>query len=916
VEIIVTFLQSANHFLQAALSASQTLPPPNENAETVLSSSNRVHMSWLIEFVSLLHHVASLIINSRKSTLLVSFIARGGLTCISELASVLCQLAQCFSSNTTAVVKVQESLASCCKCYVCALDCTSASTCPASHTLKLLSDVWLHACDSESKAQRSALIFTAVAVSRHGSETLKNLTTTQIRLASIVQIVVSHVETAHTLIVADDVAAEQEVVAKSACQVLCAYLSTHPDLSSTLVPSNILPRLCNIGWSWMRPSVPSSHAERISSMVDMRLRPVVAALASHVVGELLHLQNSSTWLELVIHLLETNASDVCDVFAADLAAAAADQRIDAVQYSTRLLHYATICSMCGSCQVSDEVEMAWSFGMGLLFDESWDSCPAASHSLLFQRYYLHTVFVSRHVMSKAAVSAAAFSDLVRGALIPTDGGCAASLSLAMMICSSETDSGSDEVLRLDHVKIPDNFADELMDTLEKLPSPQTSGCALQISVLFSIGYTMNWKIAAEEEWRRRCCSFYSAFLTSDSPMQHVLLQTISETVVSHLNTLPESLPSALIFRSRQLQNDILTPFGPSFLLQINSCLEKGMVAPALLEPLLTNIIKVVSSDASENRLLTRTLVCALAAASCIAPSVVAQEILNVAALCHSAQRHVLRALASAAARGEFDLEIFQSLELLCRFSASEFLISEGMLAHFLKSFDSGVGIVTVKYISMIMRHAFDSKYASSSWTHCMMVVSRIILHGEFSVLLIQNDTVVVLTELVTHLISVNCWVSPEVMSRISCILSSALQHLSIIPITNFLDALLPVAPAFDATAWCQEFILVTLRCCGCSLVTDSSFLQLAASRIIFTISQQHVSVLASTSLVCHLVEALVSCMTNSDTAALMARSFLNIAAVAPCLLHDSCPISLSTIPLDVMLRLSPDALASVVQCKN
>ena len=869
---------------------------------------------WMIEFVSVMRHVVSLVSsNSSKtqsSALLMMFIARGGMPCVSELASALCQLSRNPRVDAASAGEILDVLASCCTCAAAALSSAAASASAPLHTLQFISDIWTHACDYSSKVQRPALIFIALAVSRHGPQTVSKLVLSETDVAAIVQVIVHHIESSQLQLAADD-AADQASAAESACQVLCACLSVQPSLSSTAIPRNIFTHMCSFGWNWTRLSVSSSLVDSISSLVATPLQSVCAGLASHIFADLLHLDNTSPSLKLVVQLLEINASHVCDTFAADLSASKSDGASSPDVYCQLLLQYAAICSKTNMC------DAACGFGMGLLFDDAWAALPASFCNLMAERFYLHAIFLSRQVISQATVSAAAFTDVLREALSPTDGGSAASLSLAALLCPCEEDPSESAGFRLPHLKLPEDFAEDFMWSLETSPSPTCNGRAFQISVLLRVGTVLSWTAPSEVEWRHRAASHYAVALAGDCPMQHLLLQTISEIVISRIDTLHPSLSIALVARTRHLRNDLTTPFGRCLLLQLGSCLQAGFVTPASLQPLLVNLLSVLNDETSGNALVTRTLVLALAAASSVAHSIVSEEIPNIVTMCHSAQRHVLRSLAAADARGVFDLETLQCLQLLCRLGASDVLVAEGMLEHLLRAFDSGIGIIPVTCITMCVWHAFAPQYAGEAWLRCRLIVSRILLHSNFANLLVQREIATTLADIIAHTIIVDYWACREVMPRVASILSSALQYQSVNLVRDFFVALQPRVPDLDASNWCEEFVVITSRCCACDdSVPDNAALRLAACRLICAVSQKSAASVTLSAVANNLVEALAPCSINSETMVLLIRTMLVAAAASPVLFTDRFPCALvKNIPLDVMGNLSVEAILCAVQRK-
>jgi hypothetical protein len=74
----------------------------------------------MIEIVSVMRHVVSLVSsNSSKtqsSALLMMFIARGGMPCVSELASALCQLSRNPRVDAASAGEILDLLASGCTC--------------------------------------------------------------------------------------------------------------------------------------------------------------------------------------------------------------------------------------------------------------------------------------------------------------------------------------------------------------------------------------------------------------------------------------------------------------------------------------------------------------------------------------------------------------------------------------------------------------------------------------------------------------------------------------------------------------------------------------------------------------------------------------------------------------------------------
>jgi hypothetical protein len=854
--------------------------------------------------------------SAEPSPLLVNFIARDGMSCISDFASVLCKLSRDQQLYAVYAERVQNALSSCCKCYTSMLSSPSASSISASSlTHHLISHIWFHACDYKSKAQLPALILIALAVSRHGPAVMSSLAASEADVAAIVQIIVSHIDSVCNQFVASD-AEYQARAAESACNVLCECLNSQPSLSATVIPRTIFPHLCTNGWSWARSAVPQTHIETFSEMVALPVRPAVKGLASLVLGDV-HMQNSSPWLKLVVCLLETNASFVCDVLTDDISLMAADKESDSSSYATRLLQYSTICSLCGRLQASDEVETAYGFGMGLLFDDAWSVLPSSFHDLFAQRHYLHSFFLSRCVMSQAAVSAAAFSDLLLGSLVPTVGGSAASLSLALMLCPCDDAAGESEEFKLDHLKLPDDFPEMLLTSLETSPPPESNCRAMQISVLFRIGMALNWNAPRDVVWKHRVAGYYALALTLNCPLQHFLLQTISELLLSYLDVFPAaSLSIALIFRTHQICNDLISPFGQSLLTQICLCLEAGFVTPTSLQLLLVNLLKAMDDEACVNILMTRTFILALAAAGSVSPSIVAAEIPDIASICRLAQRHVRRSLAASDAQGAFDLETLQSVQLLCRFGAFDVLVAEGMISHLLRSFDAGIGVVAMKCVIFSIWHAFAPEYAGDAWLRCRFIVSRMLLHSSFSDLISQRDIVITLSEIITHTICIDLWVSSELMPRIASILSSALHFHSVMLIRNFCDVLLSLLPKFDPSIWCEEFVVIISQCCGCSFTdTETPALRLSACRVIYAISDKNTSVIASSAVVCHLIEALLPCSASSDSIVLLLRIMSTIASVSSMPLAERFPSVFLSIPLNVMDTFSIDVFDCAVRCE-
>ncbi len=912
---IVAFLNSITYFMKTLFL--ETPVCPSEHHTT--SSSSQGIYNWLIEFIVLMNHVISLVKSNgtTSSALLMNFVSRGGMPCISDFASALCQLSQHQRVNEGDSEKLQDVLSVCCEWYTTALSVTSASSASASPpTLQLICDVWPHACNRTSKAQKPALTLIALAVSLFGAEEIiGDLEFSETNLASIVEIIVSHIESSQMQPVPSD-AEYQSKATRSACEVLCACLSVQPSLSVTIIPRHILPKMCTFGWTWTHSAVCPHTIDSFSSMVMMALRPTVAALASHVFGDVLHLENKSPWLTLVIMLLEINASHISDIFSDDVTSFAAEMDSDPTTYATRLLQYATICSMCGKKQLSDEVEAAYGFGMALLFDDAWKSLPVSCDNLIAHRNYLHAHFLSRHVMSQAAVSAAAFMELLQGALEPTDGGCAASLSLALLLCPCEEYTIENDDVRLEHVTLPDGFAEDFMKSLESSPPCDSNGRALQISMLLRVGMAFNWNAASELQWRHRAMSYYALVLTSNCPSQHLLLQTMTDVVISCADALPVSLTSALVFRTHQLCHDMQTAFGRNLLLQIGSCLKAGFVTTASIKVLLVNLLSVLDNEQYKDVMVTRTLVLVLAAANSVTPSILAADFPDVALICRSAQQHVLRSLAAADALGVFDVEIFMSVQLLSRLGATDIMITEGMLLHLLHAFDKGIDVVAVKCIALSLWHAFAPQYTGDAWFRCSSIVSRIFLHSDFSDLLCQHDIVAALADIVRNTITIDNWAFKEVMPRIAAALSSSLQYQSVILVRDFLDALLSFVPKMDSSLWCEEFVLMTSRCCSCNYeLPDTPALRLSACRVILAICEQNASVVALSAVVFHLIEALPPCSTNSDSMQLLVRTMQIVTETSPTLLVDHFPSAILSIPLDVMDNLSVRAVDCVVQRK-
>jgi hypothetical protein len=909
---IVAFLNSVTHFIKTAL----LMTPVCSSDNDATTPSSQAMNLWFVEFVLLMNHIVSLINTSgtKTSSLLLNFIKRGGMACISEFVSVLCLLLQDHRADEAVAAQIQDLLSICCQCYTLALSVASLSSNSAfSPTLRLISDVWPHACNSASNVQRPALVLIALAVSQLDPEILRDVEASETNLAAIVQVIVCHIESSRAQIVLDDVDYRANGI-ESACQVLSACLSLQPSSSVAIIPRNIVPHLCSCGWKWARSAVASSIIESFSSLVMLPLRQFVTEFAVHVCGDALRLENASPWLSLVVRLLETNASYMSDIFTDDIATAAADKDSNPSEYATRLLHYATICSLCGKSQDSDAVETVFGFGMGVLFDEVWKSLPQSCDKLIAQRNYLHAFFMSRNVMSHAAISAAAFSDLLLGALMPTDGGCFASLSLTMLLCPCEDYTIENGDFRLEHVKLPDDFAENLMKSLESSPPSESISRALQVSILFRVGMALNWKAPSESEWRHRVTSYYAIALTSSCTMQHVLLQTISEIVLSRAEALPASLSNSLVFRTHQLRNDVHTPFGRNILLQIGLQLKAGHVTLSSIRILLTNVLIAMDVESHLNLLMTRTLVLALAAAGAVPPAILAAEVPDALSIGCSAGRHVLRSLAAADVQGIFDVEIFESVQLLCRLGVSDTLIPEGLFALLLRSFDTGIDVVALKCIAMSLWHAFAPEYAGDAWFRCRLIVLRILLHSNFSDLLGQHDIVEALADIVTNVICIDHWLCREVMSHIASILSSALQYQLVVPIRDFFDVLLRCVLKVNSSHWSEEFIVIISRCCGCdNSMSDSSALRLSACRVVFAISEQNPSVFASSVVICHLVEALPLCSAHSDSTVLLVRTMISVASASPMLLADRFPSALSSVPFDVIDNLSTNAMECVVQ---
>jgi hypothetical protein len=215
---------------------------------------------------------------------------------------------------------------------------------------------------------------------------------------------------------------------------------------------------------------------------------------------------------------------------------------------------------------------------------------------------------------------------------------------------------------------------------------------------------------------------------------------------------------------------------------------------------------------------------------------------------------------------------------------------------------------------MSLWHAFAPEYAGDAWFRCRLIVLRILLHSNFSGLLAQRDTVAALADILTNTISFDNWICLEVMSSIAIVLSSALQYHSVDLIRDFFDVLLNCVPKVDPSHWSKEFMVITSRCCGCDYsLPESPSLCLSACRVILAISEQNVSAVASSDVVCHLVAALSPCSTNSDSMALLVRAMLTVASASPMLLVDQFPSALLSISLDIMDNLSVDAIHCVVQ---
>lgn len=906
--------------------ATETWTEPTSLAPTQTRVSLEVETgslpAWIVQFVVLMNYVISFITSgdNSSSAFLLTFVARGGMSCIAEFSSALCRLARDPRTSTVTAEQIQDVLSGCCKCYKFMMSVASTLSSSASQpTLQLISDVWPYACDGLSKAQKSALAVIAFAVSKHGSAVMNNMTASAESLESVVRHVVAYVECCQSRTVNESVACDASA-AESACQVLTACITVQTSLSATVIPREVLTHLCTFGWKWALSSPSPSLVDSISLMAAIPLRPVVSKICSHIFDDVLHMENSSAWIKLVVRLMETNASYICDVFMDDIsaaaAAAAADDHSDSSQLATRLLQYATICSLCGRYENSDEIETALGFGMGLLFDDVWKTVPASCQDLNFQRHYLHNLFLSRQVMSKTAVSAAAFSEVLLCSLAPTDVGCAAALSLALLLCRHEEDADNGS-FKLEHMTLPDSYPGDLIRSLEMLPHPDSNGRSLQVSLLFRIGMVLNWNACGESQWNHRVITYYARALALDCPLQHVLLQTISELVLSPPDITPTYLSSALIFRTQHLASDLLVPFGQSLLSQICFCLKSGFVSVVLLHSLLINLLKAMNDDSRNDPLLTRALVLTLSAASLAAPSVISAETSDFTALCCSAQRHVLHSLAAADAQGAFDIETFQSIQLLCRLKVCDALLAEGLLPYFLRSFDTGINIDAVQCIIMSLSHAFAPEFSGDSWSRCVPIVSRILMQSDFSELLVLHNNVIILAELIIHSLCIENWLHRKIMYRIALVLDSALRCQSAILLRDFYDAFLLCVPTLDNSDWCEEFVVVSARCCAfdCRTILDSAAIRFSACRVIFAISQLNSPVVAASVVVCSLIEAVESCLASSECIVLLVRSLILVASVSPLLLVELFPSTILRISLEAIDRLSADAVHCVIQRK-
>jgi hypothetical protein len=904
---IVAFLNSVTDLIKAELSSVDPYAS---------SSSSSPLKAWMVEFFVVVSSVVASIGGSGSSSpaFLVNFVARGGMPCISAFSSALCRLARDGRVGAAAADDIQDVLSRCCTCYTSMISVASALSAPLP-TIQLISDVWTHACDGRSKAQHPALVVTALAISRLGPRIMSDLAGAETNLEAIVNIIAAHTESAR-LLSANELAACDVSALESACQVLSACVSVRPSLSATVIPRDVLLHLCSCGWTWMRSPVSASFVDSVSAMVTAPLQQVVSGVASHVFGDVLRMGNSSPWLKLVIRLLETNSSHVCDILMDDVSAAAAGSAADPSIYITRLLQYSTLCSMCGSSDNSDEVETAFGFGMGLLFDDAWKLLPSSCHDMIFQRHYLHAFFLTRHVMSKTAVSADAFSDVLLGALVPTDGGCAAALSLALLLCHREEEAGDNEDFKLEHMNLPERFAEDFMRSLESSTPSESNGRCLQISLLLRVGTALNWKASGKSEWTNRITNYYAQALVLNCELQHLLLETMSEVLFPDNDTVSVSLSVALIFRTRHLSGDLRVPFGQSILSQIGSCLKAGFVPASLLQSLLANLLKVADDGSHSDPLLPHTLILALAAASSVDPSIIAAEVPDIDTLCRSAQRHVIRSLAAADARGVFDMEIFQSVQLLCRSKAFDVLIAEGMLVHFLRSFDTGIGVATAQCIMLSVWHVFTPEYTGDAWIRCFPIVTRILLHSNFPDLLVQHDNVLVLAELITNTMSIGHGLCRTVMPHIASVLSSALQCQAVTLVRKFYDALQRCVHKIDPADWCEEFVVVTARCCGCNYdKSDTDTLRLSACLVIFAISERNPSVVAASVVICHIIEAIEPCSSNSESMALLLNTMLSVVAVCPLLLVDQFPSAILSVSLEAMDNLSADTVLCLVQRK-
>ena len=95
------------------------VPVVSSDADSISASSSDLSPR-MIEIVSVMRHVVSLVSsNSSKtqsSALLMMFIARGGMPCVSELASALCQLSRNPRVDAASAGEILDLLASGCTC--------------------------------------------------------------------------------------------------------------------------------------------------------------------------------------------------------------------------------------------------------------------------------------------------------------------------------------------------------------------------------------------------------------------------------------------------------------------------------------------------------------------------------------------------------------------------------------------------------------------------------------------------------------------------------------------------------------------------------------------------------------------------------------------------------------------------------